>query len=128
MNWRDESINKWAEWIRDRVLGDPSLPLNPGIVERATEIWDAIGAKGYESFQEAREMFEGKPNQEYDRTFKGRCMGVGLRRGEHGTTVDLLTEDDGNWFPSASFSSYWLPEMSDMIVSALAALKSTEAK
>ena len=64
---------------------------------------------------------------DYEKAFVGKCMGVGLarrggeRRGEvdpHVTFV-ILHEDDGNWFESAqACSSYWLPELEEVLAAA----------
>lgn len=49
----------------------------------------------------------------YRKVFLGECHGVGLIERGHGdehVCIQILTEDDENWFTSESpFSSYWLP-------------------
>jgi hypothetical protein len=131
VNWRELNIHRWALWIRDQVLGDPTLPLNPGIMENATKIWDAIQAEHYKTFQSARKQFEGRHNPQFPASFKGECMGVGLEMrsdADPHITVVLLIEDDTNWFEKMSFSSHWLPEMQRMIAAARAYMKKEAIK
>ena len=55
----------------------------------------------------------------YVKLFLGHCHGVVLsRRGEDDphVVVQLIIEDDGNWFISLSnFSAFWLPELQDLL-------------
>ena len=54
-------------------------------------------------------------------TFKGRCKGVELiKRGinDNHICINILTEDDGNWFVSKSeigFSSSWIDELIEQL-------------
>lgn len=58
----------------------------------------------------------------FEKVFLGKCMGVGLRRrGENDphVMVTLLTEDDESWFVSSgNNSSYWLPELLEVLAEA----------
>ena len=57
-------------------------------------------------------------------TFKGRCKGVELiKRGinDNHICINILTEDDGNWFVSKSeigFSSSWIDELIEQLQNA----------
>jgi hypothetical protein len=56
-----------------------------------------------------------------ERNFLGECMGIRLvPRGEKDNHVMLvlMVEDDGNWHEEDSFSSYWLPELMEMLQTA----------
>lgn len=59
----------------------------------------------------------------YEHGLKGTCHGVLFcRRGpdDPHVMIQLLVEDDGNWFTSDSgFSSYWLPEYIELMQEAL---------
>jgi hypothetical protein len=52
---------------------------------------------------------------DFEKVFVGSCLGIGLSmRGDddNHVCIDILVEDDDNWFIGASgFSSAWLPEL-----------------
>lgn len=59
---------------------------------------------------------------DYEAVFIGRQHAVGLKhRGKNDlhVCVQILTEDDENWFTSeGEFSSYWLLELTELMVEA----------
>lgn len=62
--------------------------------------------------------------------FKGQCKGVILtKRGEHDEhiCIQILTEDDENWFASANaFSSGWIDELIEQLQQAKKYLETQE--
>ena len=54
-----------------------------------------------------------------EKEFKGECKGVRLvPRGanDNHICIEILTEDDGNWFESnQSFSSYWIDDLIEQL-------------
>ena len=62
--------------------------------------------------------------------FLGVCKGVHLdKRGENDNhiTVQILTEDDGNWFASEKgFSSYWIDDLINQLQKAKEFLEKQE--
>ena len=61
--------------------------------------------------------------------FLGKCMGVELsQRGMNDPhiLVNILMEDDENWFKKASFSSSWLDEMIQQLQAAKAFCETQE--
>lgn len=53
--------------------------------------------------------------REYRVTFLGACMGIGFKPRKEGDAhilIQILVEDDDNWFTSDQpFSSFWLPDL-----------------
>jgi hypothetical protein len=51
----------------------------------------------------------------YEKTILGRSIGLGLRKrgaDDNHVVIDVLIEDDGNWFANASgFSSFYMDEL-----------------
>ena len=58
--------------------------------------------------------------KDYKVLFIGECHGIGLKprgAGDEHIVVDILHEDDENWFLSeAGFSSSWMEEFIDLVV------------
>jgi hypothetical protein len=62
--------------------------------------------------------------------FKGDCKGVRLKNrseNDNHICVEILTEDDENWFVSeTSFSSYWIDELIEQLQNAKSFIETQE--
>lgn len=62
----------------------------------------------------------------------GKCFGVKIRKNQKYEfndkkythhLVDLLVEDDGNWFKKTTFDAYWLDDIIEVLTKSRDALK-----